>query len=252
MKRLRIISTAIAIVVTASLASGFELKNVTYRTKEVGNIVFSHKDHLQQKSVKNNCKACHKEGSNKLGRFTMAEMEKGKSCGLCHNAKRAFGLANCEKCHLTKTVTLKSRQIGPITFSHKAHLTRQKCENCHGKIFKAGPNQPVGMAAMEKGKSCGACHDKKIAFSLEKCTACHPARDVTYKVVGDTPVTFSHDFHLGMFKCQDCHGGTYGKPGSRTVASMTDMEKGKSCGSCHDGKQAFTVKENCAKCHKVT
>jgi c(7)-type cytochrome triheme protein len=251
MNGLRVMITVLLLVVTASLVSGYELKNISYKTKDVGTIVFSHKNHLSKKGIKNNCKACHKEGTNKLGRFSMADMEKGKSCGACHTGKKAFPLANCEKCHLTKTVSLKSKEIGPITFSHKSHLTRQKCETCHSKIFKAGPNQPVGMAAMEKGKSCGACHDKKNKIGIDKCTACHPAKDVTYKVVGDTPVTFSHDFHLGLYKCQDCHGVIFGKPGSRTPASMSDMEKGKSCGACHDGKQAFSAMESCAKCHKV-
>jgi c(7)-type cytochrome triheme protein len=31
---------------------------------------------------------------------------------------------------------------------------------------------------------------------------------------------------------------------------MKQMEKGKSCGACHDGKKAFSVKGECAKCHK--
>jgi c(7)-type cytochrome triheme protein len=30
---------------------------------------------------------------------------------------------------------------------------------------------------------------------------------------------------------------------------MKQMEKGKSCGACHDGKKAFSVKGDCAKCH---
>jgi c(7)-type cytochrome triheme protein len=29
------------------------------------------------------------------------------------------------------------------------------------------------------------------------------------------------------------------------------MEKGRSCGACHDGKAAFSVKANCASCHKA-
>jgi c(7)-type cytochrome triheme protein len=243
--------TSFLLLTTVSLAAGYELKSVTFKTKAVGNVVFSHKDHLRQKSIKNNCKACHKEGTNKIGRHSMADMEKGKSCGACHNGKKAFALANCEKCHLTRQVSLKSKDIGPITFSHKSHLSRQKCENCHSGIFKAGPNSPVGMAAMEKGKSCGACHNKQKAFGLEKCSACHPAKDVTYKIVGVGPTVFSHDFHLGMYKCKDCHGVMFGKPGSRSAASMQDMEKGKSCGACHDDKQAFSVKSNCAKCHKA-
>jgi len=252
MSSLRLIGIAFLLAATASLVSGYELKNVTYRTKEVGNVVFSHKDHLKQKAIKNNCKSCHKERTNKLGRFTMAEMEKGESCGACHNGKQAFQLADCEKCHLKKTVTLKSRETGPITFSHSSHLVRQKCEACHGKIFKAGHNKPVGMAAMEKGKSCGACHDKQSKTGLDKCTACHPVKNVAYTVAGAAPVNFSHELHLGMYKCQDCHSGTFGKPGSRKRATMADMEKGKSCGSCHDDKQAFTVKGSCARCHKVS
>jgi c(7)-type cytochrome triheme protein len=31
---------------------------------------------------------------------------------------------------------------------------------------------------------------------------------------------------------------------------MKEMQKDKSCGSCHNGKTAFSVKGNCATCHK--
>jgi len=243
--------TLCLLLTAASLAAGYELKNVTFKTGDVGNVVFSHKDHLRQKAIRNNCKACHKEGTNRLDRHSMVDMEKGQSCGACHNGKKAFALADCEKCHLTRKISLKSKEIGAITFSHKSHLSRQKCTDCHAGIFKAGTNSPVGMAAMEKGKSCGACHNRQTAFGLEKCSACHPAKEVLYKVAGSAPVKFSHDFHLGMYKCQDCHGVMFGKPGSRSRAKMSDMEKGKSCGACHDEKQAFSVKSNCAKCHKV-
>jgi len=251
MNRLRSLIMLLLLLVAATLAAGYELKNVTFKTKDVGNVVFSHKEHLGQKSIRNNCKACHKEGTNRLDRLSMADMEKGKSCGVCHNGGKAFALADCEKCHLKRQVSLKSKAIGPITFSHKSHLSRQKCADCHAGIFKAGANSPVGMAAMEKGKSCGACHNRQTAFGLEKCSACHPVKDVSYKTAGAAPVNFSHDIHLGMYKCQDCHGVMFGKPGSRSKVKMSDMEKGKSCGACHDEKQAFSVKSNCAKCHKV-
>jgi c(7)-type cytochrome triheme protein len=32
-------------------------------------------------------------------------------------------------------------------------------------------------------------------------------------------------------------------------ATMKQMEKGKSCGACHDGKRAFAL-DDCTKCHK--
>lgn len=252
MNGVRAIISVTLLLFAATAASGYELKSVTFKTRDVGSIVFSHKDHLRQKSIKNNCKACHKTGTNKLGRHSMAEMEQGKSCGSCHNGGKAFALADCERCHLKRQVTLKSKAIGPITFNHKAHFSREKCENCHSKVFKPGANQPVGMTAMEKGKSCGACHNGKQAFGLEKCAACHPVQDVAYTIRGAAPVKFSHDFHLSMYKCQDCHGVMFGKPGSRKATGMKAMERGASCGACHDEKQAFSVKGNCAKCHRVS
>ena len=35
-----------------------------------------------------------------LSFVTMAQMEKGKTCGACHNGKRSFAVtANCDRCH---------------------------------------------------------------------------------------------------------------------------------------------------------
>lgn len=232
--------------------SGYELHDVTYKVKELGKVVFSHTEHLKEKAIRNNCKACHKEGSKKLGRHTMAEMNNGKSCGACHNGRKAFAVADCQKCHPVRQISLKTRDIGAVTFDHKSHATRQRCESCHGQVFKAGPNKPVGMAAMEKGESCGVCHNKQAAFGLDKCAACHPTRAFSYRVQGAAPVDFSHEFHLGMYQCQDCHNKIFPSAKKRSITTMTAMETGKSCGSCHDGKQAFSVKGNCASCHKVT
>lgn len=252
MNRLGIIFTIIILAVTASLAAGYELKNVTYRTRDIGSIVFSHKDHLKQKTIKNNCKACHKEGTNKLGHFTMADMENGKSCGACHNGNRAFAIADCQKCHPVRQVNMKTADIGSIKFDHRKHASVQRCENCHTRIYRTGPNQPVGMSAMEKGRSCGACHNKKLAFGLDNCAACHPAGVYSYSIKTAAPVPFSHETHLGTYKCQDCHSKIFRLTENRGGVTMTSMETGKSCGSCHDGKQAFSVKANCASCHRVT
>jgi c(7)-type cytochrome triheme protein len=40
--------------------------------------------------------------------------------------------------------------------------------------------------------------------------------------------------------------------GQRSSPKMADMNNGQACGACHDGKTAFSVKEqaDCAKCHK--
>ncbi len=52
-------------------------------------------------------------------------------------------------------------------------------------------------------------------------------------------------------KCATCHPGLFKMKKGASPMTMRDMESGRSCGSCHNGRQAFAVNEssNCAKCH---
>ncbi len=67
-------------------------------------------------------------------------------------------------------------------------------------------------------------------------------------------VTFSHEVHLAKGeKCTDCHTKIFKMTkGQRSTFKMADMEKGQACGTCHNGKAAFSLKDkaNCTKCHK--
>ena len=64
-------------------------------------------------------------------------------------------------------------------------------------------------------------------------------------------VTFSHDSHVGMgLECTKCHAGLFTSKAQHKTVTMKQMQQGKSCGSCHNGKTAFTVKANCKNCHK--
>lgn len=68
------------------------------------------------------------------------------------------------------------------------------------------------------------------------------------------PVTFSHKSHVETkgLKCNACHIKVFKmKKGTSGNLTMAAMEEGKFCGACHDGKQAFSVKDkaNCTKCH---
>ena len=65
------------------------------------------------------------------------------------------------------------------------------------------------------------------------------------------PVVFSHDKHVGMGQeCTQCHDGLFTDSKSHKTVTMKQMQQGKSCGACHNGKTAFTVKGNCKNCHK--
>src|SRR3990172_6828705 len=82
-----------------------------------------------------------------------------------------------------------------------------------------------------------------------------PPVDSTYEQGKDSPgpVTFSHEKHKEKGeRCGVCHRRVFqmkkGKPGPLTMAAMNE---GKLCGACHDGKTAFSVKDQatCSKCH---
>ena len=75
--------------------------------------------------------------------------------------------------------------------------------------------------------------------------------DVSMKNKGGA-VVFSHKFHVSDAgqNCTACHDKLYTNAKQHKKVSMKEMQKGKSCGACHNGKAAFSVKGNCAKCHK--
>lgn len=76
--------------------------------------------------------------------------------------------------------------------------------------------------------------------------------DVEFKVEGAGPVVFSHESHVaGYFlSCTECHDSLFTVKAKHKHVTMGQMEKGLSCGACHNGVRAFSVKENCQLCHQ--
>ncbi len=75
--------------------------------------------------------------------------------------------------------------------------------------------------------------------------------DITFKAkAGD--VIFSHESHVQAagLACKECHGKPYLSVAQHKKVTMKEMGTGKSCGTCHNGKKAFSVKGNCQNCHK--
>ena len=68
------------------------------------------------------------------------------------------------------------------------------------------------------------------------------------------PAWFSHVRHLSYaLTCNDCHLKIFkqriGSADLKGAMTMQVLNEGKFCGACHNGKDAFTVKENCNRCH---
>jgi c(7)-type cytochrome triheme protein len=78
--------------------------------------------------------------------------------------------------------------------------------------------------------------------------------DFDFDGKGGGKVSFSHEKHLAKGgKCTDCHTKIFKMTkGQRSAPKMAEMEAGQSCGTCHNAKTAFDVKDkaNCTKCHQ--
>ena len=77
--------------------------------------------------------------------------------------------------------------------------------------------------------------------------------DIMFPVEGMASVLFSHDVHVSKAKqkCTECHYALYTSHAQHKIVGMAGMQKGRSCGACHDGKKAFGVvdQKSCEKCH---
>lgn len=251
MKYRRIFHILLMFMLFQSTAFAVNVRDAVYNTKNAGKVVFKHNDHINKKGMANNCRACHDAifDLKKKTTVSMADMEKGRSCGACHDGKKAFTLKECARCHQTKEIVYKVKETGPTKFSHKSHLAKSAdCGLCHPSLFAAGSNKHFSMKDMEKGRSCGACHNGKKAFGVNNCAKCHPVKEITFKVKETGPTNFSHKVHLKVPDCAKCHPKLYSPNQKNARVGMTAMEKGKSCGACHNAKQAFALTE-CSGCH---
>ena len=69
------------------------------------------------------------------------------------------------------------------------------------------------------------------------------------------PVVFSHKSHKSAGAgCADCHDILFKKQQGSTdrgnALTMKALRAKEYCGSCHDGKQAFSASKNCKQCHR--
>ena len=66
----------------------------------------------------------------------------------------------------------------PVVFPHWFHRVRFRCSFCHGDLeirMRAGSND-IAMKDLIDGRFCGACHNGKVAWSIERCDLCHSGR----------------------------------------------------------------------------
>ena len=102
-----------------------------------------------------------------------------------------------------------------------------------------------------------------VAFARAGNTPAMPRlpKDFTFPVVQGSPgaVVFSHSTHVNAERpnCTACHSQLFkmlkpGTPADGLAISHEQMQNGKYCGACHNGKLAFdpTDGDKCMVCHR--
>ena len=64
------------------------------------------------------------------------------------------------------------------------------------------------------------------------------------------PAVFPHWVHRMQYKCQACHDELFKMKAGANPVNMDELQAGKWCGACHDGKTAFISNlDTCVRCH---
>jgi c(7)-type cytochrome triheme protein len=157
-------------------------------------------------------------------------------------------------------------------FPHSAHVEQLDCSSCHPGIYPYR-NEPITMAQVNAGESCGQCHGA-VSFPASACERCHTQMGpregrLTAELRGDIrfaratdstgapvmgafpPARFRHWSHRIRFRCSACHTDVFQLRRSTDTLSMAAMRRGAGCGACHDGGTAFATNDvsECGQCH---
>jgi c(7)-type cytochrome triheme protein len=208
------------------------------------------------------CFKCHsfdRFSQEKAGLFSHEKHKKlGIHCNTCHIIKEHkesnVNKDACNSCHNLTTFSYSSAGM-PASFSHQGHSKKFGCNECHPKLFlmKKGSTK-LTMDEMYKGSSCGTCHNGKKAFASTDCAKCHSKmtsfkKEIKYPSKTMSAVSFGHELHTAMFKCDDCHTKLFKYKKGGSGMKMDDLYQGKFCAACHNGQSAFSTTD-CQRCHK--
>lgn len=91
-----------------------------------------------------------------------------------------------------------------------------------------------------------------VVLWMGSAIAVPPGKSIEFAGGALGKVTLDGKTHAEKAKCPDCHPKVFQMKKGATKFKMADINAGKACGVCHDGKKAFKANDpaNCTKCHK--
>lgn len=173
--------------------------------------------------------------------ITLAAIQKGEYCGVCHGSV-AFGLeGRCAKCHAGIPAKAGWRP---------SEEPRKPIERA-GRWDEAMKLLPIALGAPDWAK---ALSDGVIAPrpGLDAKAADEPMFPLDVELVpADNPtfkVVFPHGTHTALLSCATCHPGIFQMAAGADPITMEKIFAGEYCGRCH-GSIAFAVPTGCPRCH---
>lgn len=172
--------------------------------------------------------------------ITMAKINAGETCGICHG-KVAFGIeGQCARCHTG--IRVKSEWRPPDKVAKPIERAKNWEEAAKLLPVTAGTTDWVkalteGVVAPRPGIDPKAEEQAVLPLDVELV----PAAGEMFKVI------FPHKTHTEWLGCPNCHTGIFQMAKGADPMTMEKINAGQYCGVCH-GKVAFSAAA-CGRCH---
>lgn len=154
-----------------------------------------------------------------------------------------------------KTEKEKAEKAPEKVISAAEAVSSLPCFKCHSyQKFSSTPQKGIFSHQIhtKTGYHCNQCHDfeahKYMKINKDICGNCHNIKVIALKKTS-MPSKFNHESHSKMFGCKECHPKTFVMKAGSAYITMKDINEGKFCGACHNGKAASPASD-CEKCHK--
>ncbi|MFQ5914320.1 MAG: cytochrome c3 family protein [Nitrospinota bacterium] len=177
---------------------------------------------------------------------TLAKIQAGQFCGVCHG-KVAFGVeGNCARCHTAAAIPARADWRPSEEPRNPLERTKTWAE-----AVKLLPEDRAGGVDWAK-----ALEDKVIAprAGLDPKAPEQPVLPIDVEMVSSGnpafKAVFPHKAHTAWLACPNCHPAIFQMARGANPTTMAKIYAGESCGRCH-GKVAFAVPPNCGRCHPL-
>lgn len=208
------------------------------------NVIYEHASHTQWLS----CDNCHPaifplERGAESPTITMAKIQAGEYCGVCHGTVAFAADNSCARCHKDAPAQadwLPSEEPRTPIETVKTWTEAERLLPVTGGMPDWAQALAQGVIEPRAGIDPDAPHMPVLPINVELVPEATP----TFKAV------FAHEPHTAILSCTSCHPGIFEMRAGANPINMAKIFAGEYCGRCH-GKVAFEINTGCGRCHSA-